>query len=177
MNLRDVTFNDLRMILNWRNQEHIRKSMYNDKEISWEQHTKWFQKVQSDNSRVIKIFEYNNHPYGFLNIYNIDKNSGTCVWGFYIGENNSEKGSGTRLAYVALNYLFDECNLRKITGEVLASNIRSRKYHKSLGFKNEGILRQHILRGNNYEDVYLYSILESEWREKKASIYNKICLL
>jgi UDP-4-amino-4,6-dideoxy-N-acetyl-beta-L-altrosamine N-acetyltransferase len=165
--LRDIDSPHLKMVLNWRNQDHIRSAMYHDHKITIEEHKKWFEKVKKDKNTRVKIFYLQNVPLGVVNITKIDDNNSTCYWGFYIGEKNAPKGSGTIMGYLALKYIFEELKIRKLCAEVIGSNETSIRYHQKLGFNVEGILKKQILKNSRYEDIILMSIFQTDWEKQK----------
>lgn len=159
----DITTDDLTMIFNWRNQHHIRQVMYNSEIIRWEDHLKWYEKLANNPTKISKIFKVNNEPFGILNINNIDLELGQCEWGFYVGANNSPKGTGLLLGYASINYIFTNFKMSKIHAEVLHSNQISQKFHQRLGFSLDKIVQEHIKRNGTLEDVYVYSLLHQDW--------------
>lgn len=167
--LYDIKPNDLEKVLEWRNEESIRNVMFNSEIITNEQHTKWFHRISKSPYDISKIFYYDEVPYGVLNITRIDKVNETCEWGFYIGNQSSPKGMGAILGYTALNYIFEELLIRKLSAQVLNNNKKSINFHEKLGFTKEGILRQQIIKEQIHYDVILYGYLKSEW-EKRSQI-------
>lgn len=159
----DATKEHLEIIFNWRNKAFIREVMYNSDLLRWEEHVNWFDKVYTDNSRIVKVLYYNNIPYGSANFCITNEESNVGEWGFYIGEENAPKGMGTLLAYMMLSFLFEELKVRKVCAEIIEFNTISIKFHEKIGFKNEGILRKHIYKNGHYCDIYLYSIFAEEW--------------
>lgn len=175
MELREIQKKDLNLIWQWRNQESIRKCMYNTQLISWEQHLQWYEQLKKNENKESKIFYCNHIPYGVVNIKKIHLMDSICEWGFYIGDLEAPKGMGTRLGYTALSYLFEEKNCRKICAKVLMSNFKSIQYHLSLGFSQEGVLREQLWRENGEcEDIIVFGYLKREWEENKARLLKKI---
>lgn len=172
--LYDVKLPDLNLILEWRNKDSIRSVMFNSEIITSEQHHNWFTDLNKSQSNITKIFSFDGIPYGVLNINKIDKINNSCEWGFYIGSQSSPKGMGTILGYTALNYIFDELLIRKISAQVLDNNSRSIYFHEKLGFSKEGILREQIVRNNSYLDVTLFGYLKSEWKRKLPALKESI---
>lgn len=170
ISLKNIEEKDLELILQWRNQDHIRKVMFNSNIITMEQHINWYKNLKQKENSLSKIFYFDDIPYGVLNITNINKLNNTCEWGFYIGDSKTPHGMGTVLGYASLNYLFDVLNLRKVCGEVIENNKKSRNFHEKLGFKNDGILRKHIFKENDYADIYIYSIFDKEWEVQSKNI-------
>jgi RimJ/RimL family protein N-acetyltransferase len=85
----------------------------------------------------------------------------------YIGADIVSEHQGRGLGYQAYNhflpYLFKKYNLNKITLEVLSSNSRAINLYRKLGFVQEGIKRQEVLKQNTYVDSIIMSILKSEY--------------
>lgn len=172
--LKDITKEDLKQILDWRNQESIRKVMYNSNIILIEQHIQWFERLQKSETAISKIFYYNQIPYGVLNVKDIDRVNNKCEWGFYIGVDNAPRGMGTILGFTSLNYIFHELSIRKLSAEVLSINEKSAVFHKNLGFAQEGVLRKHILKEENYIDIILFGLLNESWIEQSEQIKKMI---
>lgn len=167
--LRNLEKGDLELVLKWRNSDHIRKYMYQDKIISFDEHQSWYNKVKDDDTKIYLIFLHNEKPVGLVNFTEIDEINSNCMWGFYLGETDIPQGSGTIMGYLAMNYIFEQKGIRKVSGEVLDFNEPSRKFFKRLGFTEDGVKRKHILRNDKYWDVYLFSLLSGEWLETKKS--------
>lgn len=172
--LKDITETDLKQMLTWRNQDYIRKVMYNSDIILMDQHLQWFERLQKSETAISKIFYYNQVPYGVLNVNQIDRVNNRCEWGFYIGVNNAPRGMGTILGFISLNFIFHELSIRKLSAEVLSINEKSAIFHKKLGFTQEGVLRKHILKDESYIDILLYGLLNEEWKEQSAHIKRMI---
>lgn len=162
LRLRLMQASDLELVLSWRNHIDIRRYMYTQHEISLEEHTNWFNKVSKDSNYNLLIFEIYNEPLGFVNIHQIAQ-GGIADWGFYTSP-IAPKGTGSKLGEQALDYAFNTLKLHKICGQALDFNLASRKFHKRLGFKEEGILKQHHFDGQKYYDVICFGLLASEYR-------------
>lgn len=172
--LEDINSSHFEMVLNWRNQKHIRSVMYHDQIISLEEHKKWFERIKEDQRNIVKIFYLDNVPLGVVNFTNIDRKNSKCDWGFYIGNINAPKGSGILMGFLALNFAFEELNIRKICAEIFSFNDKSIRYHQKLGFNREGILKEHIIKNNQCVDVILMALFDKEWNESKNKILNVI---
>ncbi len=173
-NLKQMTASDLQKVLYWRNQDFVRKMMYHSEIITMKEHLDWFNKVQSNNTSIAQIFYFENKPYGVVNIHQIDCLNGTCGWSFYIGEKDAPSGLGTLLGYLAIDYIFNSLNLRKLCAEVIKFNDKSYNFHKKLGFEQEECLKDHIKKEGEYIDIYLFGLSKSTWLEQSNQIKEKI---
>lgn len=168
--LKDLEENELDVVLKWRNSDHIRKYMYSDHIISFKDHQKWFKTLIKDNSNLAKILVYEKNPIGFVNFTNIDKRNNNCYWGFYIGERNCPRGSGTVMGLLSLEYIFEKISIRKLCAEVLDFNTVSINYHKKFGFVEEGRFIKHVIKNGKYIDVISMALFQDRWKERKQKI-------
>lgn len=172
--LKNIQLEDLQLVLEWRNQDHIRNVMFNSNTIMMEQHTTWFENLQNSNTAISKVFYFDEIPYGVVNIHQMNPVHNSCEWGFYIGEASAKKGLGTVLGYTALNYIFKELHMRKVNAEVIENNPKSRVFHEKLGFTHDGTLRKHIFKDNEYMDIDVYSMFNTEWISHSKRIEQRI---
>lgn len=172
--LKDIQYEDLLLVLNWRNQNHIRNVMYNSDYISIKQHLAWYERLLKNEKAISKLFYFDSVPYGIVNINELNPINRSCEWGFYIGELNASRGMGTVLGYTALNYIFDELKLRKVNASVLENNPRSKHFHEKLGFSHDVTLREHIFKEGQFMDVNVYSILHEEWKNHLKQVEERM---
>lgn len=166
----DLTEEFKKLILEWRNSDYIRRCMINENIITEEEHNKWFESIKTDNKKIVKILLFKERPIGVVNFSDIDYNRSICYWGFYIGEKNTPKGSGLIMGLLALNYIFEECYLKKLYSKVLSFNDRSINYHKKLGFVEESRLKNHLIKNNNYVDIIEYTLSKEDWEKRKREL-------
>lgn len=160
--LRRMTADDLKVVLAWRNHLDVRRYMYTQHEITLAEHSHWFERASQDTSRHLLMFESASTPLGFINIH--EKNHGRIAdWGFYTAP-ESPKGTGRLLGKCALRHVFGTLGLHKVCGEAMAFNERSIRFHISLGFQQEGILREQYFDGQAYHNVICFGLLANEWQ-------------
>ncbi len=84
--------------------------------------------------------------------------------GLLIGNKNYwGKGIGYEACKLAINYGFEEMQLRKIYLAVYENNPAAKKIYEKLGFKLEGTLRKQIQLNNEYYDKYLMGLFKTEF--------------
>lgn len=160
--LRPMDSGDLERVLTWRNHPEIRRYMYTQHEITLEEHTRWFERTSTDPDRHLLVFELAATPLGFVNIHRIAQ-GGIADWGFYAAP-DAPKGTGSLLGQAVLRFAFIDAGLHKLCGQALAFNEGSIRFHRSLGFKQEGLLRQQHFDGRHYHDVVCFGLLACEWQ-------------
>lgn len=160
--VRAMSERDLDIVLSWRNHPEVRRYMFTQHEISYEEHKSWFARASKDPERHLLVFEMDSIPLGFINIHQIAR-GGIADWGFYVAP-DAPKGTGHALGQAALRYAFDAARLHKLCGQALAFNERSIRFHLGLGFLRESVLRQQHFDGQKYHDVICFGLLASEWQ-------------
>lgn len=153
---------DLERVLAWRNHPTVRRYMYTQHEITLDEHQCWFERTLPDPKKHLLIFEENHHPLGFVNFNEIGDNS-IVDWGFYAAP-DAPKGSGRQLGNAALNHAFNQLKLHKVCGQALAYNQRSIQFHQSMGFQQEGNLRDQHFDGEYYRHIVCFGLLSHEWQ-------------
>jgi len=162
--LRPMASEDLEQVLAWRNHEDVRRYMYTQHEIALHEHRQWFERASQDKNRHLLIFENDGAAHGFINIHLIAAGD-IADWGFYAAP-DAPKGTGRALGQATLQHAFTQIGVHKLCGQALVYNERSIKFHLSLGFHQEGVLREQHFDGQAYHDVVCFGLLAREWRAK-----------
>jgi len=159
--MRPMNIDDLALVLSWRNHLDIRRYMYTQHEITLSEHHSWFERASANLDKHLLIFEIDSIPQGFVQM---TQQSGGSVaeWGFYISP-DAMKGTGRRMGQLALRYAFEHIGLHKLCGQALVYNEPSVRFHCSLGFQQEGLLRDQHYDGKCFHDVLCFGLLNSEW--------------
>jgi UDP-4-amino-4,6-dideoxy-N-acetyl-beta-L-altrosamine N-acetyltransferase len=160
--LRNIEQGDLPIIRGWRNHPDINRYMFSQHEIKEQEHCAWFEASQKNSLRTLSVYEEDGCIRGFLQLQKKSQDCGVYEWGFYTSP-SAERGTGVKLGELAFHNVFVEMGGTKLVGEVLSFNLPSIKFHKKLGFVQEGVLRkQHLLNGQYY-DVICFGLLKAEW--------------
>lgn len=171
--LRSLVKSDLDMVLEWRNADRIRHSMFTDDLISRDQHYAWFEALGQSND-IYLVFEWQHEPVGISNFKAIDQGNQTGFWGFYLGKTGLPRGMGVLLGYHSMEFAFGELGIRKLCSQVLVNNAVSLDFHKKMGFFEEGVLREHIKKEGKYLDVINMAQFNQGWKARKPIIIDAI---
>ena len=153
---------DLELVLAWRNHPEVRRYMYTQHEITFDEHQRWFENAKADSKKHLLTFEVAQQPLGFVH-FTETGSGGIADWGFYTAP-DAPKGSGRQLGSAALSHAFTQLELHKVCGRVLAYNVRSINFHLASGFQQEGILRDQHFDGVRYHDVINFGLLCDDWQ-------------
>lgn len=141
--------------------------MLTQHEISTEEHLNWYANACQDAQRYLLIVEESQQPIGFVQFSDVAL-GGVSHWGFYASP-FAPKGSGKKLGTMALHHAFTELKLHKVCGQVISRNEASLNFHKRLGFRQEGVLRDQRCIEGVYHSVVCFGLLGYEWQELQPS--------
>jgi UDP-4-amino-4,6-dideoxy-N-acetyl-beta-L-altrosamine N-acetyltransferase len=175
ISLRDIKPSDKEKLRTWRNLPEVNKYLYTDHHISPQEHDKWFQGIAADPTRQYWIINCDNQDVGVVYLYDIDHKNKRCYWAFYIANPNTRgKGVGSFVEYSILKHVFDDLEMNKLCAEVLEFNQPVTNMHQRFGFKVEGNFRQHIRKGDCFQDIVCVAMTRQEWEAKKPEIEAKM---
>ena len=83
------------------------------------------------------------------------------------------RGLGRELLLSVLDRVFQQHGAHRLWLDVFVTNARARRLYASLGFREEGLLRDSILRDGRYQSQVLMSLLEHEytaWQRQTAGV-------
>lgn len=115
---------------------------------------------------VIEVIEdTSTKPIGNCGLHNINSKDREANFGIVIGEKEYwGRSYGTEAARLVINYGFQQLNLHRIYSSAVAFNERSIRFHKKVGFKEEGCMRQAIFKNGQYHDLLQFGLLRDEWK-------------
>lgn len=162
--LRPLTTDDAETTLRWRLSSRARYLQRGAQTVQ-EQHAWISAKLATDELNF--IIEYKSRPVGMIALHDINTIHKSVQMGrLLIGE--EEWVGKAPVAFEAdlmlCDYAFDTLKVHKVYGDILEDNqgmLRTRFY---LGYKQDGILRDHYLFDGVYKNTIAVSILEDEYR-------------
>lgn len=84
--------------------------------------------------------------------------------GYWMGVPFWGNGYCTEAVGELLRYGFEDLGLHRIFAHCFVVNAGSRRVMEKLGMKNEGRLRQHIMKWGEYQDLDNFGMLADDWR-------------
>ncbi len=119
----------------WRNNDYIRNNMLSQHIISYKEHADWLKKIQNDKRYLFWLVYLGKVPIGTAYLTNIDWNSKTSDWGYYIGESAYRNtGLGKRILAEFLDLIFYDVKMASIKTKVLGNNKIAIHIYRLLGF-------------------------------------------
>lgn len=160
---------DMPKLLEWRNNPNHRKYYREYRESNIEDQITWYENIMMKDPSwhhfVVKPIN-SNKIIGVVFLNHIHPVYKTGEFGITLGDPEYRgKGYGRDMLETLIKYGFEELNLNRIWCEVYSNNDSIHLYRK-IGFKDEGILRQHVFKNGEYLDSYVLGMLKTEYNEK-----------
>ena len=169
--LRAPERDDLPRFVAWLNDPEVRQGLSLFLPLSLVEEENWFEKMlkndPTEHPLVIEIREEDAWvPVGNCAFLNIEWKNRSGELGIFIGEKRYwNQGYGTDVMRLLLRHGFLTLNLNRIFLRVFETNPRAIRSYEKAGFVHEGRLRQAEFKDGKYSDVYLMSVLRSDWKE------------
>lgn len=123
----------------------------------------------SDNLAYAIIDPKNHQVIGMACYMRINPEHGTMEIGHLFFSQKLQKTiAATESMYLMMKRAFDDLNYRRYEWKCNSLNQGSINAAKRLGFKFEGIFRQHFIFKDRNRDTAWFSIIDSEWPEIKS---------
>lgn len=162
----------------WRNSPEVATFMYSDRPIARDEHGRWFAGIEGDNRRDYRIIAVDGAPAGLANFYDIDRGQGRASWAYYLADPQVRgKGVGGYVEFVMIERAFNELGLRKLWCEVLIGNEAVWTLHQKFGFRQEALLRAHVVKGGQAMDVMGLGLLAEDWTQARPAMVERLVRL
>ena len=125
------------------------------------------------------FFDYNNNLIGLMTLDAIDflSKKAEFLFGLFSPELDIRPRVGEAVL-LALIQVFNRLGFHKLCASVYSYNPRAIKSIADIGFKAEGVLRQHVfIQNKGYVDLHVFGLLLTDVKECRAiKLYQKRCL-
>lgn len=101
---------------------------------------------------------------GLFQIHQTEPGFATAEWGFALGSAYWGRGLFTEGAQLVLDFAFDVVGVHRLEARAAVRNGRANGALRKVGAIQEGVLRRSLLRGGEYLDQVLWSIVDSDRR-------------
>ncbi|MFA5455040.1 MAG: UDP-4-amino-4,6-dideoxy-N-acetyl-beta-L-altrosamine N-acetyltransferase [Sulfurimonas sp.] len=138
INFTDLTLEEKKMVLLWRNHPTIKQWMYNNDDISLENHLNFIETLKDCTDRLYFLVKRDDDYIGVIDFTNIDKESKSSEFGLYASPYAKIAGIGRILEKICIDYALSVLKTDTLKLEVFADNIQVRNLHKKFNFKEAG---------------------------------------
>jgi len=155
VNFIDLSLDEKKMVLKWRNHPSIQKWMFTQEPISLEDHLNYIDSLESREDRTYFLVKKGYKNIGVIDFTNINLKEKIAELGIYT--NPDLKGVGILLMTSIIDYAFNTLKVNTLISEVFEDNEPALRLYKKCGF------REISIKNNNNKNV-VYMELENEHR-------------
>lgn len=121
--------------------------------------------INNKNGILLGIFLNTNAKHiGNITLHQIDWSNRFAEIGIIVGDKEVRgKGCAQEAISLIADHAFNRMNLRKVYAGMVHGNEASKKAFEAVGFKVEGILREHFYLNGKYLDCYRLGLLKKEF--------------
>lgn len=130
INFTNLTLEEKKMILSWRNNPLIKQWMYTAEDIEFKNHLSFIDSLHECKDKIYFLVKENNIGIGVIDFTNITSTS--LDMGIY--SSPKEKAKGSILLNEIINYAFNILKVKKIKAEVFSENIKAHDLYKRFNF-------------------------------------------
>jgi len=118
--------------------------------------------------QLVIVRNVDNKVIGTALLFKFEESSNRLELGYALGRAYWKQGYAAEALRALLSNAFTGLRIRRVEAEVNPNNIASNALLRSLGFSQEGYLRERwVAKGATY-GVNIYGLLASEWQERAA---------
>lgn len=111
---------------------------------------------------------------GLFQVRQLEPGFGTAEWGFALGHPFWGTGLFKAGADLVLQFAFEELDVARLEARSAVQNGRGAGALTKMGAVREGVLRKSFLRGGEYLDQVLWSILREDWRISGKAVWGAV---
>lgn len=164
--LRAIEEADLAQLAEWRNDPEAAQWFFESEAISLRDQREWWERVRVDRTQRMWIgaLASSHKAIGTVALTSINSRSRTAELGrVFVARNCRRQGCGRELVQQAIRIAFEQMNLRRLVCQVFAENEAACQLYRSLGFRDEGVLREHVFSRGSYRNVAMLGLMQSEY--------------
>src|SRR5690606_38404427 len=150
--IKPLTENELSARVELLNNPEISKFLNTHEIFNIEKTINWFKEIKKDKSRFDCVFYVNTQIIGMGGLVKINYINKNAELYMYLNPVFQGMGFGFKSAKKLCEYGFNKFNLEKIYLFTFNENYRANRLYEKLGFKLEGILRQHTIKDGVLKD-------------------------
>jgi RimJ/RimL family protein N-acetyltransferase len=124
----------------------------------------WIEIANQDKPLTNFAIEYKGHAIGGIGIIKqTDVFRKNAEIGYWLGEKYWNKGIATKALNAMIQYTFKTFEVKRLFAHVFESNISSIRVLTKCGFTKEACLKNAVLKNNQFQNCYIYSILNADF--------------
>ncbi|NUM25464.1 MAG: GNAT family N-acetyltransferase [Candidatus Buchananbacteria bacterium] len=168
--LRPLSLDDAPRFCQWLKDREVTKylSIYDQAPPTLKEEREWIRETNRNKRNLVLAIDTIEGVHVGVVSLRVPKNTvGIAEYGISIGDKKYwGQGCGTEAGKLIVDYGFKKLKLHRIHLNFIAYNFRGQKSYEKIGFKQEGIFRQHIYREGYWHDQIHMGLLREEYLNK-----------
>lgn len=161
--LRRMGREDAADVVRMRAEPEVQAQLFSARPPTMEEHLRWLAEMEArgDRHEFMIVERASGRSVGTIGLSHIDRVNRRAEYGVLIGDPGSRgKGLAAEASRLLLAYAFGTLELRRVYLHVFARNADALRLYQRVGFQPEGVLRQHVRKGDAFLDVAVMAALE-----------------
>jgi UDP-4-amino-4,6-dideoxy-N-acetyl-beta-L-altrosamine N-acetyltransferase len=162
--LRRMSREDAADVVRMRAEPEVQAQLFSERPPTMEEHLRWLADMEArgDRHEFMIVERASGRSVGTIGLSHIDRVNRRAEYGVLIGEPAARgKGLAAEASRLLLAYAFGALTLRRVYLHVFAGNADALRLYRRVGFQPEGVLRQHVRKGDEFLDVAVMAVLEA----------------
>lgn len=174
--LREMLESDAPHVVEWRNRPEIREWLIQWEPLTIESHLRWFEaKVRAGD--LLLLFEtLDGTPVGSCSLQDFDRPGTSAEWGRLCSAKIGGHPHGIlEGCYLVHRLSFDILRMFRLHGAVATDNERAWRLYQFLGWREEGVRRQHWAKSDGtYFDARVIGLFPDEFAQARPQVEAKL---
>lgn len=159
-NFVSLSYEEAVKVLRWRNHKEIRRWMFTDHEISYDEHMGFIERLKNERTSFYWLArQTDGFDIGVISLNRLDFRNKNAYIGLY--SNPEISGVGAILLDCLKTIAFDIAKLHTLRAEVIETNEKAIRLYKKSGFAIEGRLREFVFKDGKWLDVIVMGIINT----------------
>lgn len=177
VSLRPIEREDLGFLRDLANDTEVRRNVVGwGWPLSLADQERWFNSgIDTPTTRRFIVETADGQPIGMTGLWEIDWRNRSAMVAIKLGGRPGIRGKGLGVAAIeaVMMFAFRDVGLRRLHASFLATNEASRAlFVRKCGWIEEGIMREHVWREGEFQDLVHVGLLENEYEQQRRS---KLC--
>jgi len=167
--LRPPTPDDAQRFVDWFADTEVTRFLGRRTPPAKHEEEEWLKKLAEGDNDVFWTIETEGTPIGAIGIHEIDWINAHASTGIMIGDKSYwRRGIASEAMRLRTRFAFRELNLHKLSTEVFADNVASRRALEKAGYRQVGIRREERWSDGRWHDMWLAEVLRADWERDHA---------
>lgn len=165
--LRPLDRADAALLVPWVNDPLVMRTLLLHRPMSLQAEEAFLARAAQDPSDVVLgiALKRTDRLIGVTALHQLDAKDRHVSFGLFIGDRRQwGKGYATEATRLMVRYAFETLNLNRVWLHVFEYNAAALRVYEKVGFRREGVLRQHHFRDGRYWDTIPMALLREEWQ-------------